>query len=215
MKNALLMLVASIASSFSSPAIAQSQTEVKPKIPVYGEVGLGFGQTLFFGDMKPQLIKSYGGAFDPGIGNNLMMGFYVAPENWKGLGAGSRIKGTFGNSVEGDNGDSYIFNYYNLALTLKYYMLHKAFNKGLYVRGSFGFGQFTTKRVNEATNLYKHQYAIGTSLMGGIGYSIPFKRTALSVEAEFEYANRNGTIDGSGNAAYSSGQIGGNIILSF
>lgn len=165
--------------------------------------------------MKAQLIKSYGGAFNPSIGNNLMMGFYVAPENWKGLGIGSRIKGTFGTSVNGDNGDSYIFNYYNLAITAKYYALSKGFNKGLYIRGSFGFGQFTTKRVNEATNLYKHQYAIGTSLMGGIGYSIPFKKTALSIEAEFDYSNRNGTIDGLGDAGYRSGQIGGNIIFSF
>jgi hypothetical protein len=215
MKNSIFLLVVSIASFQASSAFAQSRSEEKLKFPVYGEVGLGFGQTLFFDDMKPQLIKSYGGAFDPGIGNNLMMGFYVAPENWKGFGIGSRIKGTFGTSVEGDNGDSYIFNYYNLALTVKYYLLRNEFNKGLYVRGSFGFGQFTTKRVNEASNLYKHQYAIGTSLMGGIGYSIPFRRTALSFEAEFEFSNRNGTIDGSGNADYSSGQIGGNIILSF
>jgi hypothetical protein len=193
---------------------ANAQT-ISSKLPVYGEMGLGFGQTLFFDDMKTQLAKSYGGSFSPGTGNNLMMGFYVAPHNWQGLGVGSRIRGTFGTSIKGDNGDSYIFNYYNLALTTKYYALSRAFNKGLYVRGSFGFGQFTTKRVNEATNLYKHQYAIGTSLMGGIGYTLLFKKTALSFEAEFEYSNRNGTIDGKGDARYKSGQIGGNVIVSF
>lgn len=185
------------------------------KAKVYGEFGLGFGQTLFFGDTKNQLAQSYGGTFSPGIGNNLMMGFYVSPDNWKGLGIGSRIKGTFGTSIKGDNGDSYIFNYYNLALSAKYYGLSKQFNKGLYLRGSVGFGQFTSKRVNEATNLYKHQYAIGSSLMGGIGFTIPLNKMALSFEAEFDYSNRNGTIDGKGGATYSSGQIGGNIILSF
>ncbi len=191
---------------------AQTSTDKKTKLPIYGELGLGFGQTLFWRDMKTQLINSYGGSFNPGTGNNLMMGFYIAPDNLKGLGFGSRIKGTFGTSVKGDNGDSYIFNYYNLAITAKYYALKNEFNKGLYVRGSFGFGQFTTKRVNEATNLYKHQYAIGTTLMGAIGYSIPFKRTALSLETEFDYSNRNGTIDGKGDANYKSGQIGANII---
>jgi hypothetical protein len=185
------------------------------KIPVYGEFGLGLGQALFFGDMKAQLAKSYGGSFEPGIGNNLMMGFYVAPANWKGVGIGSRIKGTFGTSVKGDLGDSYIFNYYNLAITAKYYPVSKIFDKGLYVRGSFGFGQFTTKRVNEAANLYKHQYAIGTSMMGGVGWTFPMKKTALSVEAEFDYSNRNGTIDGTGDASYRSGQIGLNLILSY
>ena len=215
MKKLIATLVVSITCLFAQIVGAQTSTNIKSRLPIYGEIGLGFGQTLFFGDMKSQLAKSYGGAFEPGTGNNLMTGFYIAPENWKGLGLGSRIKGTFGTSVKGDNGDSYIFNYYNLAITAKYYALSKEFNKGLYVRSSFGFGQFTTKRVNEATNLYKHQYAIGTSLMGGLGYTLPFKKTALSFEAEFDYSNRNGTIDGKGDAGYKSGQIGGNIIVSF
>ena len=215
MKKSILFLAMGINCMFVQFANAQSSDDKKTRFPIYGEIGLGFGQTLFFDDMKSQLTKSYGGGFDPGTGNNLMMGFYIAPENWQGLGVGSRIKGTFGTSVKGDNSDSYIFNYYNLAVTAKYYALSKEFNKGLYVRGSFGFGQFTTKRVNEVTKLYKHQYAIGTSLMGGIGYTFPFKKTALSFEAEFDYSNRNGTIDGFGDAGYQSGQAGGNIILSF
>lgn len=194
---------------------AQTTQDLPPKLPIYAEVGLGWGQTLFFGDMKSKLNASYGGSFDPGIGNNLMMGFYVAPDKLKGLGIGSRIKGTFGTSVNGDNGDSYIFNYYNLAIAAKYYVVSQQFNKGLYLRGSFGFGQFTSKRVNAASSLYKHQYAIGTSLMGGIGYTLPIKKLALSFEAEFEYSTRNGTIDGKGDATYTSGQLGGNVILSF
>ena len=51
--------------------------------------------------------------------------------------------------------------------------------------------------------------------MGGIGYTIPFKKSALSFEVEFEHSNRNGTIDGKGDAGYQSGQIGGNVIYSF
>ncbi|MEJ8819061.1 hypothetical protein [Lacibacter sp. H407] len=215
MKKSFVALAVSIACIVVQFANAQMSTTSKTKFPVYGELGLGFGQTLFFGDMKAQLTQSYGGSFNPGVGNNLMMGFYISPVHWKGLGIGSRIKGTFGTSVKGDNDDSYIFNYYNLAVSAKYYAISGQFNKGIYVRGSFGFGQFTTKRVNEASNLYKHQYAIGTSLMGGVGYTIPFKKIALSVETEFDYSNRNGTIDGKGDAGYKSGQIGGNVILSF
>jgi hypothetical protein len=215
MRRLILTLMVSIVCLAVQSVSAQAMLEKKSKLPVYGEFGVGFGQTLFFGDMKTQLSQSYGGSFDPGIGNNLMMGFYISPDNWSGFGLGSRIKGTFGTSVKGDNGDSYIFNYYNLAITAKYYALTKEFNQGLYIRGSFGFGQFTTKRINEATNLYKHQYAIGTSLMGGIGYTMPFKKMALSLETEFDYSTRNGTIDGKGDAGYQSGQMGGGIILSF
>lgn len=215
MKKSIVTLAVSLTCFFAQLANAQTSADKKTRFPIYGEIGLGVGQTLFWGDMKTQLTNSYGGSFSPGLGNNIMMGFYIAPENWKGLGIGSRIKGTFGTSVKGDNGDSYIFNYYNLAITAKYYALSKEFNKGLYVRGSLGFGQFTTKRVNETTNLYKHQYALGTSLMGGIGYTFPIRKMALSIEAEFDYSNRNGTIDGKGDTGYQSGQLGGNIILSF
>lgn len=211
--NKFILLFA--VSLVSISVAGQSIDETKNKLPIYGEIGLGFGQTLFFGDMKTQLRAAYGGAFEPGTGNNLMMGFYVSPARWKGFGLGSRIKGTFGTSVKGENGDSYIFNYYNLALTAKYYAFSREFNKGLYMRGSAGFGQMTTKRVNEATKLYKHQYAIGSSLMAGVGYTVAFRKTTLSFEAEFEYSSRNGTIDGTGDATFQSGQLGANVILSF
>jgi len=207
----LLALTASATHAQSSPTVDSPR-----KLPVYGEVGLGFGQTLFRGDLKEKLTASLGGSFDAGIGNNLMVGFYVAPDNWRGLGLGARIKGTFGTSVTGDFGDRYIFNYYNLALTAKAYPFSQRFNRGLYVRGSFGFGQLTTKRLNEAQFRYTHQYAIGTSVMGGLGYTIPLKRTTLSFEAEFDASNRNGTISGRGDGqAFRSGQIGVNGYLTF
>ena len=81
----------------------------------------------------------------------------------------------------------------------------------MYARGSVGFGQLTTKRVNESINLYKHQYAIGNSFMGAIGYTITLGKTALNIDVEYDYSNRNGTIDNLGTAIYKSGQIGCNI----
>jgi hypothetical protein len=196
----------------SSPLLAQTI-----KSPLYGEVGLGIGQTLFGNDTKAKLQQALGGGgFDPGTGNNISMGFYVAPEKWRGLGIGSRIRGTFGAPVDGSGGDSYIFNYYNLALSAKYYPSGQ-FSKGLYGRGSFGFGQFTTKRLNEgnANKTYDHQYALGTSLMVGAGYTFPFRRTSLSVEAEWESSSRTGTVDKVGDVNFRSGQLGLNVILGF
>jgi hypothetical protein len=192
---------------------SNAQTEKKSRI--FAEVGLGFGQTIFSGDIKQNLQAAYGGSFDPGTGNNLIMGFHYAPENWKGFGVGSRIKGTFGTSVKGTNGDDFIFNYYNLGISAKYHFISKEFNNGLYGRTGIGFGQFTSKRVNEDQNLYKHQYAIGSTLTAGLGWTFPFKKMALSVEAEYEYSSRNGTIDGKGDATFTSGQIGGNVLISF
>ncbi len=207
MKNTILGLLLAVATT--APLAAQPI-----KLPVYGEIGLGIGQTLFRGNTKANLQKALGGSFEPGIGNNLMMGFYVAPENWKGLGIGSRIRGTFGIGVKGDAGDQYIFNYYNLALSAKYYPGGQ-FNQGLYGRASVGFGQFTSKRVNESNKAYTHQYGIGSSVMVGGGYSFPLRRSSLSVEAEWESSQRAGTVNNVGDVTFGSGQLGLNIILSY
>lgn len=209
MKNTIMGLA--IALAISAPLHAQTG-----KKTVYGEVGAGFGKTLFSGDIRTKLRQALGGSFEPGTGNNLMMGFYVAPDTWRGLGLGSRIRGTFGAPVKGEFGDEYIFNYYNVALSAKYYAISRQYNRGFYGRGSVGFGQLTTKRQNEAANRYTHQYAIGSSLMGGVGYTYPFRKTSLSIEAEFERAVRNGTIDGVGdNQKFRSGQLGVNVYVTF
>lgn len=88
MKNSITTVAVIILCLVSHFVIAQVTPDKKMKLPVYGKIGLGFGQTLFFGDMKSQLTNSYGSSFNPGIGNNLMMGFYIALENWKGLRVG-------------------------------------------------------------------------------------------------------------------------------
>lgn len=204
------LLGLALTAAVAGPLAAQTQ-----KLPVYGELGLGVGHTLFRGDTKAYLRQALGGnGFDPGLGNNLMMGFYVAPEGWRGLGLGSRIRGTFGTPRRGDAGDRYIFNYYNLALSAKYYPSGR-FSRGLYGRGSLGFGQFTTKRFNDDARLYAHQYGIGRSVMLGAGYTLPFRRSALSLEAEWESSNRTGTVNGVGDVTFRSGQLGLNLTLSF
>lgn len=185
------------------------------KLPVYGEVGIGFGQTLLFGDTKAALRRSYGGASDPGTGSSLMMGFVLAPRSFHGVGIGARIKGTFGSPQKGDQGDDYIFNGYALSLAVKAYPFAKTFNEGPYARVSIGFGQMTTKRQNEATSSYRHQYAIGLTLAGALGYTLPVGPVGLGLEFEMEYSNRNGTAAGIGATTFASGHAGGNFVVSF
>ncbi len=206
----LYVLGIALAAAATGPLAAQTQ-----KLPVYGEVGLGAGQTLFRQTTKANLRQALGGnGFDPGLGNNPTMGFYVAPKGWRGLGVGSRIRGTFGVPANGNGGDRYIFNAYNLALSAKYYPSGQ-FNRGLYGRGSLGFGQFTTKRFNEGNRSYTHQYAIGSSLMLGTGYTFPLRRSALSLEAEWESSSRTGTVNGVGDVTFRSGQFGCHLIVSY
>lgn len=208
----VVQLLSTVVTLFALTPSAQAQSQ---KLPVYGEVGLGINKTLYSGSTRAKLDQALGGSAKPGTGNNILMGFYVAPEKWRGLGVGSRISGSFGSPQAGDFGDEYIFNYYNLALAAKYYGLSKQFNQGFYARGSVGFGQLTTKRLREDANTYRHQYAIGTSLMAGLGYSLPFKKYSLSLETEFETASRTGTVDEIGDVTFRSGQVGVNAIVTF
>lgn len=188
---------------------------VDAKVPIYGELGIGVGHTFLLGDTKTALRRSYGGAFDPGLGSSLMMGFVVAPRIFHGIGVGARIKGTFGSPQKGEGGDDYIFNGYALSLAVKAYPFAKRFNDGPYARVSLGFGQMTTKRQNEATSSYRHQYAIGLTLAGALGYTLPVGPVGLGLEAEVEYSSRGGTADGIGATTYESGHVGGNFVVSF
>lgn len=210
-----LLFTAALATALLGHAATATAQKAESKNPVYAEIGLGINKTLYFGDTRAQLNQALGGSSKPGTGNNILAGFYVAPQKWRGLGVGSRISGSFGAPVEGDFGDEYIFNYYNLALAAKYYVLSRDFGRGLYVRGSAGFGQLTTKRFDKETNFYRHQYALGTSFMGGIGYTVPLKGYSLGLETEFETASRSGTVDGLGDTTFRSGQVGVNVILGF
>lgn len=210
-----LIVSAATAALLSFAPAARAQTTAPTKHPVYAEVGVGINKTLYFGTTRARLTQALGGSAAPGTGNNILAGFYVAPDAWRGLGVGSRISGSFGAPVKGDFGDEYIFNYYNLAVAAKYYALSRAFGSGFYARGSIGFGQLTTKRFDSDANFYRHQYALGTSVMGGLGYTLPFKRYSLGLEVEAESASRSGTVDGAGSQTFRSGQLGVNVVLGF
>ncbi|WP_310397899.1 hypothetical protein [Hymenobacter sp.] len=195
---------------------AQAQTERQPS--VYGEIGFGAGQTLFFGDIRTKLRQAIrANDFEPGIAGNLLLGFYVAPERWKGFGLGPRLKFSGGGGTTDDQGGEYFFNYYNLGLSAKYYPLSREFNRGLYARATVGTGQLTTKhQLNDPAETYLHQFAIGSVLTGSLGWTFPLKTKSISLEGEFESGSRNGTISGVGDGqVFRSGQVGVNGILTF
>jgi hypothetical protein len=133
-------------------------------------------------------------------GNTLATFFYVAPASWKGFGIGTGVKGFIATPNNGGNNETYLFNYYHVGIGAKYYFLSGTFNKGLYAKSSAGIGQMTEKMRYNDTKLYEHQFAIGTTLLAGIGYAIPvFKqKAALTIDLDFEYSSRRGDVSGLG-----------------
>ncbi len=188
------------------------------RIPVYGEFGFGYGQTLFFGDIRTKLSQAIqAGDFTPNSGFNTVLAFYAAPEEWRGFGLGARAKVFAATPAGGTQNERYFFNYYHAGLSGKWYALSQKFNDSAYLRGVVGFGQLTTKRDNSpAKEEYLHQFAVGSTFLGGLGWTFPVGSVGISIEAEFETSLRNGTITNVGDGQlFQSGQIGLNLLISF
>lgn len=171
------------------------------KVPVYAHVAIGYGNTFFQGTLSEKETINDQRGFGRNQGSTLSTFFYAAPENWKGLGIGSGVKGFFASPNEGGDNETYLFNYYHVGLGLKYYPFSKQFNKGFSIKANFGFGQMTEKTKFNNTQTYEHQFAVGTTLLGGFGYSVPIgkqKTTSFNIEFEAEYSNRRGDVTGVG-----------------
>lgn len=214
----LAQLFAASAQMSSAQEAKRPSERLPERLPVYGEFGFGGGQTLFFGDIRTKLAQSIrAGDFMPNSGFNTVLGFMVAPESWSGLGLGARAKVFAASPSNGAQSERYFFNYYNAGFCGKWYALTQKYNDGLYLRGSWGFGQLTAKRDNSpAKEEYLHQFAVGSTFTGGLGWTFPVGLVGISIEAEFETSSRNGTITGVGEGQlFQSGQIGLNVLISF
>ncbi|MBC7867459.1 MAG: hypothetical protein H7X88_07985 [Gloeobacteraceae cyanobacterium ES-bin-316] len=192
MKKTFLFILVIIS---TNTIIAQSA-----KVPVFGNVAVGYGNTFFSGTLSEKETVNDGRGFGRNQGSTLSSFFYVAPERWKGLGIGSGIKGFFATPNNGGDNETYFFNYYHVGVGLKYYPFSKKFNQGFCVKTNAGIGQMTEKMRYNNTKTYDHQFAVGTTLLGGFGYSIPTNkgRTAINIDFEAEYSNRRGDVSGKG-----------------
>ena len=197
----------------SLPSFAQ-----KEKIPVYAHVAIGYGNTFFYGSLAEKETLNDSRGYGRNQGSTLSTFFYAAPENWKGLGVGSGIKGFFAAPNNGGDNETYLFNYYHVGLGLKYYPFSKVFNKGFCVKTNVGFGQMTEKTRFNNTLTYEHQFAVGVTLLGGVGYSIPIGqgKTAINIDFEAEYANRGGDVTGLGeNQRFENSHVSLNVGIGF
>ncbi len=214
-----MSLLGSLSILFATSTLRAQNTEPIPaKLPIYGNISIGYGNTFFSGTLSEKETINDGRGFGRNQGNTLATWFYVAPARWKGLGVGTGIKGFFATPNNGGNNETYLFNYYHVGVGAKYYLLSKAFNKGLALKGSLGIGQMTEKTKFNTTRTYEHQFAIGTTLLAGIGYSIPVfkKRSALNIDFDFETSNRRGDVTGIGeNQPFKNKHVSLNIGLGF
>lgn len=48
-----------------------------------------------------------------------------------------------------------------------------------------------------------------------MGYTYKLKRNSIGIEVEYENSSRNGTVNELGEARFTSGQLGGNVYITF
>jgi hypothetical protein len=203
---------------FIIPLAVQAQEAHTTKLPVYGHISIGYGNTFFYGTLAEKETINDGRGFGRNQGNTLATFFYVAPASWRGLGIGTGIKGFFATPNNGGNNETYLFNYYHVGLGAKYHFISSEFNKGFYAKSSFGFGQMTEKMRYNDTKTYEHQFAVGTTVLGGIGYAIPVfrQKAALTIDLDFEYSSRRGDVTGLGeNQPFQNSHVSINVGLGF
>lgn len=218
MKTTLVSLVFGLTAAFTPTTVWAQDAEPTPgKLPVYGNISIGYGNTFFSGTLGEKETINDGRGYGRNQGNTLTTWFYAAPTRWKGLGVGTGIKGFFATPNNGDNNETYLFNYYHVGVGAKYYLLTRTFNKGLALKSSFGIGQMTEKTKFNNTRTYQHQFAVGTTLLVGVGYSIPvFKRSALNIDFDYETSNRRGDVTGIGeDQPFKNSHVSLNVGLGF
>ncbi|GAB3641596.1 hypothetical protein [Spirosoma arcticum] len=219
MKTTPIFLVSGLTALLTTVAVQAQDTEPTPaKLPIYANISIGYGNTFFSGTLAQKETINDGRGYGRNQGNTLTTWFYLAPNRWKGLGVGTGIKGFFATPNNGDNNETYLFNYYHVGVGAKYYLLSRTFNQGLCLKSSFGIGQMTEKTKFNNSRTYEHQFAVGTTLLAGLGYSIPVfkKRSALNIDFDYEIANRRGDVTGIGeDQPFRNSHVSLNIGLGF
>ncbi len=198
MKNTTLSLALLVLCLWAEAAAAQSAENDKKKLPVFGAVSVGYGNTFFRGALGDKETMNDNRGFGRNDGYTFSTYYYWAPEAFMGLGVGTGIKGLIARPNAGGNDETYSYNYYHVGIGIKDYFITKQFNQGFAFKASVGYGPANERMKFGATNTYQFQNANGFTYLGGLGYAIPFKnsKSALNIDLDYEYSNKNARITG-------------------
>lgn len=188
------------------------------KLPVYGSVSVGYGNTFFSGALSEKEERNDQRGFGRNDGITLATFYYWAPESWRGWGIGTGLRAFVARPNNGNNQETYTYNYYHAGMSVRNYLVTKRFNEGLYLVANVGWGQGTEKYSFGSRNAHEFQNASGITVLGGLGYAIPIgkQRSALNMDLSYEYANRNAEItDNNGTVDYINSQASFNIGFTF
>jgi hypothetical protein len=199
MHKAITALV--LAGTLAASASSQNDEEL-----TYGEFKTGYGVTQFGPGLSDRFNS---GNFSTSGGGLFSIAAYRKFEGIDNLHFGIRYKAFGAFQSRGDNGEEMFFNFHGASVSAKYYPFSRSASSGLYLQGDFNFStQFTQKyRVSEALK-FDHQFAIGPSLTVGLGYHFPLKdRYAVVASVEYDWASRQGEVQGIGDKRFRNSNL--------
>lgn len=205
MNKLIVTFAVSITCLFAQFANAQTSTNEsspKKKLPIYGAVNLGYGNTFFRGYLGDKETINDNRGFGRNDGYTFSTFYYWAPKAFLGLGVGTGLKGMVARPNKGGDNETYSYNYYNVGIGIKDYFITKRFNEGFAFKASVGYGPANERMKFRNTNTYEFQNASGFTYLGGFGYAIPFKNSnaAFNIDLDYEYSKKNANITGNPNS---------------
>jgi hypothetical protein len=190
---------------FSATVFAQTEStttsENSSNSFTYGEFKAGYGVTQFSTGLKERFES---GNFSRSGGGIFSVAAYRKFKKLNYIHLGLKFKGLGAAPSRGDNNSEMFFNFWGTAFSIKYFPFSKSASKGFYLQGDYNFTtQFTQKYRNTGALEFDHQFAIGSSFTLGLGYQYPLKnRYALVATVEYDWANRQGEVQGIGDKQF-------------
>ena len=180
----------------------------------YGEFKGGYGITEFGSGLQERFEQ---GNFSTSGGGLFSVAAYRKFKSINYLHFGLKFKGLGAGPAQGDSNQEMFFNFWGTSFSAKYFPLSKSARKGIYLQGDFNFvTQFTQKYRDTEALIFDHQFAIGSSFTAGLGYQYPLNnRYALVASFEYDWATRQGEVQGVGDVEFRNRNMGFQIGLVF
>jgi len=180
----------------------------------YGEFKAGYGITQFSSGLEERFEN---GNFSASGGGLYTIAAYRKFQKVNHLHLGLKFKALGASPSSGDNNEEMFFNFWGAAISTKYFPFSKSGSQGVYLQGDYNFvSQFTQKYRDTESLDFDHQFAIGSSFTLGLGYQYALsKRYALVASVEYDWASRQGEVQGVGDVRFRNGNIGFQLGLIF
>ncbi len=180
-----------------------------------GEVGIGFGQNLFYGRLGDAQDARSDRGFGASSGGTLSFAFYQRVGALPQLSLGGRFKVHIAMPSSGDGPEEYFFNHYSGGISARAFPLSVR-RTGPFVQADLIYGQFTAKLRDETQDRADHQFAVGAGVLGGVGYALPLTgERRVNVLLYVQRNSNTGDVDGEGSTTFGYGSFGAEIAIGF